>query len=365
MKIGIFTPLLMAPTPGGAERAVCGLANYLYERSHTVHMYYGKIQNNKPYYPLDSNIPCHLFPNLSDLSGIAGARAMLLSHGIDILCGFLWDHSAELCMHIIHDTAIAFLYSERSEPEYILSKYWPANRHAVYTSMMDGIVLLCNKFRKYYPSSLQNKITVIPNAIKKPAMQADLNGEANRPKRLLAVGRVDESKQFHLLLQAFSGLADFFPDWELRICGDGPQLQLCRDLSQVLGIKHKVVFTGAVKNIDAEYAAAQVFCLPSRSEGFPNVVGEAMRHGLSTVGFAACAGVNDLIAHGKNGLLAHEMTAESLAAALFPLLQNASLRQLMGKNAEEMSCKFDPENVYPLWEDVLFRAIASKKTTKC
>ena len=61
---------------------------------------------------------------------------------------------------------------------------------------------------------------------------------------------------------------------------------------------------GAVTDVAAEYAAADLFCLPSRWEGFPNTVAEALAHGLPAVAYEGCAGTGDLVEPGENGLLA-------------------------------------------------------------
>ena len=135
-------------------------------------------------------------------------------------------------------------------------------------------------------------------------------------------------------------------------------MDLYKELAAKLGIQDNVLFRGNVLQIGAEYAAAHIFCIPSLSEGFPNVLGEAQTYGLPAVGFAACTGVNELIVDGENGFLAPESTETALAQRLMPLMKNAKLRRLMGAKALENSAQFNAARVYGLWEALFLRHAA-------
>jgi hypothetical protein len=124
------------------------------------------------------------------------------------------------------------------------------------------------------------------------------------------------------------------------------------------------MFPGMVENIDAYYAKAHVFCIPSRYEGFGMVIVEAQRHGLPAVGFADCTGTNEIIVHGENGLLAPERTPAALAATLQVLLRSAALRDRMGRRAQELLARYDARTVMDQWENLLTEAAALQGRTR-
>jgi hypothetical protein len=107
-------------------------------------------------------------------------------------------------------------------------------------------------------------------------------------------------------------------------------------------------------NPPEQYAAADMFCIPSRFEGFPNTVIEAMAHALPVIGFAGCTGVNSLVRPDVTGLLAPEMTAESLADTLRPVMADADLRERMGQAGLDCAKDFIPEGIFQQWEKLLY-----------
>jgi len=116
----------------------------------------------------------------------------------------------------------------------------------------------------------------------------------------------------------------------------------------------------ATPDVSAEYRAADLFCLPSRWEGFPNALAEAMAHGLPAVGFRHCAGVNELILPGHNGQLADgNDDADTLAAVLGPLMLDSAARARMGMEARRITERYRPEKSFDDWEQLLRRVAGS------
>lgn len=102
----------------------------------------------------------------------------------------------------------------------------------------------------------------------------------SREKVLLSVGRLSEEKGHIDLIEAFSQLG---PEVHLIVAGDGPEWPRLERRARELGIIASVHFMGHVADVSALYAAADVFVLPSYSEGSPNVILEALMAGLPIV----------------------------------------------------------------------------------
>ncbi|HET9628506.1 MAG TPA: glycosyltransferase [Novosphingobium sp.] len=162
-------------------------------------------------------------------------------------------------------------------------------------------------------------IEAIARAARLPA--ADLPA---RPY-VLAVGRLQPQKGHDLLITAFarSGCA---ATHELVILGEGSCLDALRRLAGELGVANRVRFAGFTLNPHAWMAAAELFVLPSRWEGFPNAAAEAMAAGAPLLLTNCKYGAADLVADGINGTLVPVDDIEALAAAMARLLASPAAR---------------------------------------
>ncbi len=185
----------------------------------------------------------------------------------------------------------------------------------------NGLRQLANAFDARF------EIPVIPNGI-------DLHAYTSRDRdwsfpRLLSVGRIVHQKGLDLAMRALGGLKEL--SWEWRIAGDGPQMDFLQSLAKELGIQDRIHFLGwqSREQLIESYKQANVFLFPSRHEGMPNAMLEAMASGLPVI--ASCiAGSEELVLHEKTGYLVPSEDTESLRAALRKLLITPALREQMG-----------------------------------
>ena len=135
------------------------------------------------------------------------------------------------------------------------------------------------------------------------------------------------------------------------IAGDGEDRgKLEKSIAQH-GLASRIKLTGATGDVERTYSQAHLFCLPSRWEGFPNALAEALSHGLPAIGFAECAGVRDLIRDGETGFLAQgNGDAATLTEALRRAMRDADLRGRMGQAAGESMRAYAPEKIFDSWE---------------
>jgi len=178
------------------------------------------------------------------------------------------------------------------------------------------------------------EIPIIPNGV-----DGDFYAEEIRtwsPPRLLSVGRVVYQKGLDLAMRALAQLIDL--DWEWHIAGDGSQIETLKSLAHKLGIEDRVKFLGwqSREELSKCYHRANLFLFPSRHEGMPNAVLEAMSSGLPVIA-TRIAGNEELVLDGVTGLLANTEDVDSLRDALRRLIveEKMRMRMQMGQAARQ------------------------------
>lgn len=161
------------------------------------------------------------------------------------------------------------------------------------------------------------------------------------PACLLHIGRFNEQKNHEGLLEAFSIVVKRYPNCCLRLIGDGSLQEKMEAYTQELGIRDKVSFLGTRNNVYPFLREADVFLLPSKFEGMPMTIIEAMGTGLPIVA-SAVGGVPDMLEDGQSGMLVSCEPAE-IADAVCQLLDSEALRKNLGSNARLSSKQFGAE----------------------
>ena len=195
------------------------------------------------------------------------------------------------------------------------------------------------------------KLVVIPNSVDferfANALPANLDefGIPAHSRVLITIGRLEHQKGIDILLDAVSRLNPLPDDVHFLIVGDGPDEQALR--SQVLEkkISHCVHFAKRRSDIPELLTASFALILPSRWEGMPNVVLEAMAAGRPVIA-ARVEGVAELVSDGVTGLtVAAERPAE-LASAIRSLLSEGGFSIAAGSKSQEIVKKdFAPRSV--------------------
>lgn len=155
---------------------------------------------------------------------------------------------------------------------------------------------------------------------------------------VLTVGRLVEKKGHETLVRAAALLRDRGSEFQLRIVGEGVEWARLQRLVRELGVEDRVVFTGPLSEaeVSLEYERAQVFALACRElengdrDGIPNVVLEAMAHGLPVVS-TTCPGIVEAVVHEQSALLVEPGDEAALADQLERLLRESELREQIGQ----------------------------------
>lgn len=216
-------------------------------------------------------------------------------------------------------------------------------RLATVSHLADVVVVVCDYVRallesRHFPPE---KIVRIYNGIGvsrfAAACDGRLRGELRLPEETRLVGtvaNVRESKGYEYLIRAARRVVDRTPNAHFVAVGDVDPV-LGRPLFTLvneLGLSGRFHFLGFRNDVPEILSALDVFVLASVSEGFPLVALEAMAAGKSVV-MTRAGGQQELIEHGRNGLLVPAADAEALAAAITTLLVNPARAAAMARAA--------------------------------
>lgn len=171
---------------------------------------------------------------------------------------------------------------------------------------------------------------------------------AGRPKRVVLLGRIDESKGVPELLRAFERL-DAFPDSELVLAGPPADPRVVELVEEAVRARPgRVTYAGSLPRVEAQelLREAYLLALPSHAEGLPMVVIEAMSRGIPAVTTPVGA-MEELVSSGTNGFLVQPGDVDGLAEHLLRLLGSEELRDTMARAAyETWAAGFDARTMY-------------------
>ncbi|PWC40319.1 glycosyltransferase family 4 protein [Azospirillum sp. TSO35-2] len=204
---------------------------------------------------------------------------------------------------------------------------WLWRRASAVVANSEGLADLARRFAPDQP------VAIIPNGVDTQRF-TPRDGAADPADglSLLFVGRVVRQKGLDVLFEALASLPPAgLAGVTLRIVGDGPARPELEAQAQRLGLSERVRFLGWLGRDDlpATYRAADAFVFPSRDEGMPNVVLEAMAAGLPVVA-TRIAGNRDLVVDGETGLMLDTDDVPALAATIARLAGDAPLRRRLG-----------------------------------
>ena len=348
-NIALVIPSLQA---GGMERVMSELANYFVTKEdYQIHLILYGI-NRDVFYDISDDIVIHKpsfeFDNskrfLSTLKTIRFLRKTLraINPKGALSFGEYWNN---LVLIAAMGTKIPIYVSDRSQPNKSLGKVQDGLRKMLYPKAK-GVIAQTQKAKDIYQKMYAHpNIRVIGNPIR-PILKSDFS-EFNRENTVLMVGRLIASKHQDRLIQIFLDIDN--KDWKLVLVGydhlkqnHSLRLQKMIDERQA---SDRVILAGKQSNVEEYYLKSKIFAFTSSSEGFPNVVGEALSAGLPVVSYDCDAGPSDLIEHGVNGFLVPVFDDENFKNYLQSLMANETLRNEMSVHALKNIKKFSNNQI--------------------
>lgn len=343
---------------GGAERVIVNLAAYFNSQGYNVYIV------TKEQGEIEYEVPVGVSRLLADIvdDEISGSRLLNLNRRInklksiwklirpDIIVSFIRKNNI-MAIESAKSLKIPVVVSIRSNPSRELEGLEDISfmkfREAA------GIVMQTDRARDYLPVDLQSKIIVLPNSLNPDFINVE--EPEQRKHEIVTVGRMDENKNQMMVINAFAKLAPKYPDWMLKLYGDGGEYRKkLEQLVEYYSLEDRIKFMGQVSDVAGAIKESSIFTLTSNEEGMPNALIEAMALGVAVVSTdCPCGGPAELIEDGKNGYLISTKNTDELGYTLDRLMGDEELRTRLGKEAKRSVNKLNPATVNEKWREYI------------
>ena len=226
----------------------------------------------------------------------------------------------------------------------VLWNRWLTYKQGRYDQKFDRLVVLTEEDKTYCTHCPTT--SVIPNPITAPSSEVSPLSD----KVILAVGRLDNQKNFPGLIDIWALIAKDYPDWKLRIVGEGYTDTRILQKVKEYSLEGQFELCPFTNNVQEHYLSSSIFTMTSDFEGFGLVLVEAESMGLPLVSYACPCGPRDIIRDGQDGFLVERGDMKTFAARLRQLIEDEELRRRMGQAAKVNSQRFSLDNVMKQWE---------------
>jgi len=351
--------IISSLNPGGAERVLSILANQFTENYNVLIIFLNK---DKLFYKLNKQVKI-VYCNQKEIISKSYFEAVknnfklvkkinyfLKTEKINLIIGFT---TASNVLSVIAGTflKIPIIISERNNPYNIkVNLFWKTLRKLVYFKT-SCLVLQTNYVKKYYKYFVpKKKIHVLPNPISSLLVRERLLNQ-KRKNIILNVGSFIDRKNQEMLIKSFAHINNY--NWELHLAGDGKNRERYEKLISKIRIKDKIKLLGNCKEIYKQYNSSKIFAFTSKSEGFPNVLIEAMYFGLACVSVDCPAGPSELIRDEENGFLVPCDNQKIFEMRLKKLMETESLINKFSQQAVRSTINFETKQVCNLWENLI------------
>jgi glycosyltransferase involved in cell wall biosynthesis len=347
--------------PGGAERVVVELANFLANKGYDVHIVTFDKSDCESFYPVSGKIQFHFLglgrplekSSLSvNIRRIIAIRRLIKSLNPNIAVAFL--HSMYIPFSVsLMGLGIPIIGSEHMVPQHFISKPVDYLLLIISSFWIKRFTVLSEAIKKSFPWPFRRKAIAlsVPIQLKVGRLRKSSDKKNNI---VLTVGRLVPQKDQLTLIQAFQKISSEYPNWSLRIVGEGKLRNVLRREIDRNGLGERIILVGKTRKIDTEYRNADIFVLSSLYESLGLAMGEAMAFGLPVIGFADCPGVNELVTQNVNGVLVEtDDRVDGLAEAIRQMILNEERRNQLGIEARNIVKSYSAEEIFKDWESFI------------
>lgn len=225
---------------------------------------------------------------------------------------------------------------------------------SIYRSV-DRFVVLCDLYRHefeqeiFHISPSESKIRTQINPLK-PFPEVNLQ----KNKEVLYLGRMTYAdKRVDRLLRIWAEVEPQFPDWELKLVGDGDQRPALEEQARALGLK-RARFCGYSTRVAEHYSTAAILCMTSTFEGWPLVLVEAQANGVVPIAFDSVGGITEIIGREQPlGVLVEPFDEEAYTRELINMMRDGERRKALQPLMLAKTREYSAEQIGRRWEEMI------------
>lgn len=367
-KILIYKSRNLLGSSGGIEKMISFLANNLSNHGHTVHIATRDPSSKEMFFPLEKHITLKKLPaNFNKIRHFIGKlfndklpyfnRNLYYSKQIN-------DYCREIKPDIIITTGIKDLHDITAYTPYPCKKILQIHTTPQYllNTLPKKMLSTLNKadyiqvLLPDYADTIQQYCSIPTAIIANPVFPIDT--KTSKENTIIYASRIEPNKQHHLLIKAFSLIADKHPDWQIHFYGQTNSekyKKLCSSLIKQHKLSKQIIFKGTTNKLQQKLKTASICAFPSAYEGFSLALTEAMAAGLPAIGFQTSDGIRQLIINDKSGYLV--TTVEEMADKLDLLINDKKHRTKLGQNAQRQMLQFHPDKIIRQWLDLINKLV--------
>lgn len=357
MKVLIFISSLRC---GGAECVTAQLANALAELGDEVVVATWSGPELRPFFPLDARVR-HLALGIMRESPTALHSLLRLPLRLGRIRRVIRQEAPDAVISLMVGTNVYTLLASLGlgVGVTVSEVAVPADRRGHLSDLMSrflyplaaGVVTPTEAVAGYFRAWGLKRVRAIPNPLRTSSTMDRAVADQPGSCRLVAAGRLSPEKGFDQLLRALPQITARIPNCALTIYGEGGEKTRLEALAQELGVLERVTFAGLVPDLISALQGGDIFVMPSRSEGFSNVLLEAMAAGVPVVSFDCPVGPREIISSADHGVLVPPADCAALAEAVCALWEDPQRRVRLAQQARKGLMRYQPLAVASQWRD--------------
>ena len=355
MRIAFILPTFAA---GGAERVASLLCNFWAEQGHDVIALTFEGAGDEQIYVLDEKVVWRGIDALNrsrtpasrvltNIRRFGRLRAALKSFRPNVIVAFTTEANVVAIWSAL-GLRIPIVVSERNQPDRPgLGLFTRAVRRLSY-HLATALVVQTEDIARWSRARFGAPVHVLPNPVRLASWSSA--PRANRAdKQIVAAGRLVRQKGFDVLIASFSQIAADYPDWRVVVYGEGVERAALEAEVEHLALTGKIALPGICKDMKMAFAQADLFVLPSRFEGYPNVLLEALASGCAVIASDCPGAAADILEGGKYGVLVEPGSVAALTAQLESMVSDGALRAHFAAQARDAVSALDVGTVGRRW----------------